>query len=83
MARPDDDHVCQPILGEAGELLAVAHVSPDISPEARAALGDLIAAVHRMWDAKPPEVRTEIERRQAASRERIAAMNRRLRKENQ
>lgn len=59
MARPDDDHEPRAILGDDGEVLAVAHVSPDISPEGEAALRDLVEAVRRMHERLPAEKRAE------------------------
>ncbi|GAA2608471.1 hypothetical protein GCM10010399_44130 [Dactylosporangium fulvum] len=74
MARPDDDHVPRAIVGADGEVLAVAHVSPDISPEAEAALRALVDAVRRDMEATDtPERRA----RREAGRERNARLRKR------
>lgn len=42
------------------------------------ALAELVAAMQRRWDAMPAEERAEVERKQAAGRERIRERNRRI-----
>lgn len=60
MARPDDDHVPRAVLVGDGEVLAVAHVSPDITPEALEALRHVVEAVQRLHDQLPAEERAEL-----------------------
>ena len=79
MAMPDDDHVCQSLLGDEGEVAAVVHGDPDMSPQARTALAALIVAARRRHAAMPAEERAEMERRQADSRRRIRERNARPR----
>lgn len=67
MARPDDDHVPRAVVGDDGEVLAVAHVSPDAGPEVFEHLRAIVEAVRRMDAQQPAEVRAERERRQAAA----------------
>lgn len=73
MAKPDDDHVPTAIYGDDGELLAVAHMAPDASPEALEHMRAVVEAAKRMHEALPAEEREEMARRQAAAIERIRA----------
>jgi outer membrane murein-binding lipoprotein Lpp len=79
MARPDDDHVPRAILGDDGEVLAVAHVSRDAGPEVTAALRGLADAVRRMDERVPEAVRVERAARQEAARARDRARLERIR----
>jgi hypothetical protein len=78
MARPDDDHVPRAVLGDNGEVLAVAHVSPDITPEGEAALRNLIDAVRRLDEQLPAQERAERAARQENALARVRERNRRL-----
>lgn len=72
MAWPDDDHVPRAIVGDDGEVLAVAHVSPDADPVVFEHLRAVVEAARRMREALPAVERAESERRQAAARERLS-----------
>ncbi|UWZ37903.1 hypothetical protein Drose_06400 [Dactylosporangium roseum] len=75
MARPDDDHVPRAIVGDDGEVLAVAHVSPDAGPEVFEALRAVAEVVRRDMEADDtPERRARWEAAQA----RIGGRNARL-----
>lgn len=72
MARPDDDHVPRAILGEDGEVIAVAHVVPDISEEALGHLREVIEAARRLHAATAtPERRARAEAAEVRNRERL------------
>ena len=66
------NHRCEPMYDENGELIAVAHVDPNMSDRARAALGELVEVARRKFaadlDADP-----SIGERQAESIRRIRA----------
>lgn len=79
MAKPDDDHVPRDILGDDGEVLAVAHVSPDADAETLGHLRAVVDAVHRMVDAEPVEVRDARAVRQQAAIARVRERAARLR----
>jgi hypothetical protein len=69
MARPDDDHVPRAILGDDGEVLAVAHVSPDAGPEVFEYLRNVVEAARRYGAASDtPELRAAREAGQARLR---------------
>lgn len=75
MARPDDDHVPRAIVGDDGELLAVAHVSPDAGPEVFEHLRAVVDAARRLHEATDtPERRAAFEAGQARIRERNARL---------
>jgi hypothetical protein len=72
VARPDDDHVPRAVVGDDGELLAVAHVSPDADPEVFEHLRAVVEAARRMMAADDtPERRARVEAAQARNRERL------------
>lgn len=48
----DDGHCCQPILDEVGDVIAVARMDPDASPQTRAALRGLVEAARRQFEAE-------------------------------
>ncbi len=73
-----DGHRCEPILNEDGEVVAVAHMDPDASPEARAALRELVEVARRLHQAELA-ADPSIAERCAAGRARIRERNRRLR----
>ncbi len=76
-----DGHRCQPILGEDGEVVAVARMDPNASPETRAALRNVIEAARRRQEeemAADPSIAD----RYAAGQARIRERNRRLRGES-
>lgn len=79
MARPDDDHVPRAIVGDDGEVLAVAHVSPDADPVVFEHLRAVVDAVRRMHEQLPEGERAEMGRRQAAARERCRERLERIR----
>jgi hypothetical protein len=77
MARPDDDHVPRAVLGDDGEVLAVAHVSPDAGPEVMEHLRELVEAARRLREQTwTPERQARYDAGQARTRER----NERLRR---
>ena len=76
MAKPDDDHVPTAITDDSGELIAVAHMAPDASDEARRAMAEVAQAAIRYHESRPD--RAEMDARQAAARERIRERNRRI-----
>lgn len=78
MARPDDNHEPRTILGDNGEVLAIAHVSPDITPEGEAALRAVVDAARRMHDQLPAEERAAMAERQRAAIARVRERTRRL-----
>ncbi len=77
--KPDDDHACQPLYGDAGELVVVVHGDPGMSDADRAALAELVEAARRKFEADDAASGGELSRRQALSRERIRERNARLR----
>ena len=78
MARPDDDHLCQPLYDEHGDLTAVVHGDPGMSPQARAALAELVEAARRRFEADDAASGGELSSRQAAAQQRIRERNARL-----
>lgn len=76
---PDVDGMrCEVLVDEAGEVIASARVSPDITDEGRAALAELVDAARRKF-AEDLAADPSIAERQEASRARIAERNRRIR----
>lgn len=72
MARPDDDHVPRAIVDDDGEVVAVAHVSPNISDEALGHLREVIEAARRLHaSTDTPERRARYKAGQARIRERL------------
>lgn len=78
MAKPDDDHVCQPLYDTDGQLAAVVRGDPHMSPEARAALAELVELAREDFEARDAASGGELSRRQEAARQRIRERNRRL-----
>jgi len=77
MAGPDDDHVPRAILGDGGEVIAVAHVSPDAGPEVFEHLRQVVEAARRLHaETDAPERQARYERGQA----RIRAIRERARR---
>jgi hypothetical protein len=79
MARPDDSHEPRAIVGDNGEVLTVAHISPDAGPEVAAALRSLADAVRRMDEQVPEAERVERAARQEAALTRNRARLERIR----
>ncbi len=80
-----DDHRCEPIVNDAGEVLGHALVAPDIDERGRAALlslAEAVSAYAERQDAADPEAAAERARRQAATLERFGGRLRRLRDES-
>lgn len=76
----DDDHRCELLRNDAGEVIARIRVSPDLDERGRAALTALVAAAARKFEEDCAADPT-IGERQAAAVERIHARVRRLRGE--
>lgn len=74
---PDGDHEPRAILDDAGEVIAVAHVSREFDAEDAHHLATIIEAAKRHHEAQPG--RDEMDAQQAVMRERIRARNQRLR----
>jgi hypothetical protein len=74
MTTPDG-HRCEVITDEQGNMIATAHVSPNITDAGRAALADLIDVVRRQFEADLAADPT-IGERQEASQRRIRERNR-------
>lgn len=72
-----DGHRCEPILGDDGEVIAVARMDPNASDEARAHLRAVVEAARRLQEAEMAADPT-IAERQAAGLARIRERNRRL-----
>jgi hypothetical protein len=72
MARPDDDHAPRAILGGGGEVIAVAHVSPDANPVVFEHLRAVVEAVRRGMEADDtPERQARAEAALVRNRERL------------
>lgn len=72
MARPDDDHVPRAILGDDGEVIAVAHVSPDADPVVFDHLRAVVEAARRLMEADDtPERQARAEAAEVRNRERL------------
>lgn len=76
-----DGHRCEAILGDDGEVIAVAHMDPNASDEARMHLRNIVEAARRQFQADVAADPTILER-QTAARERIRERNQRLRGES-
>jgi hypothetical protein len=50
-AEPEPEHRCFSLTNEAGEVDAVVHGDPNMSPEALAALNEVVAAAKRQFEA--------------------------------
>lgn len=61
-----DAHRCELICDDDGEVIAVARMDPDASPEARAALRELVDAARRQFAADMAADPTIGERQAAA-----------------
>lgn len=75
-----DDHRCEPVFDESGQVIGRALVSPGMSEEGKRALAEVVAAARRMFEVRcvaDPSILV----RQAAGRARIRALNARLRGE--
>ena len=68
---------CRPLLDDDGQVIASVRGAEPLSPEAQAAMRELVAAVIRMEQADPD--RDEKAARQAAAMERVRERNARLR----
>ena len=69
-----DDHVCVPVVDDAGQVIGHARVSPGLDERGRRALLNVVEAARRLMaeeDAKDPEAAAERGRRQAAAIARI------------
>lgn len=80
MARPDDDHTCQPLHGVDGQVMAVVHAKPGAADDPRfaEAFAALVAvAARRMADEDPDGIRAA---RQQAALQRVRDRNARLRR---
>lgn len=70
----DSCMVPRAITDESGEVVAVAHVAPDISERGMAAIAELVAAVRRQMEAEDAADPERVVRREAAAvrrRERV------------
>lgn len=76
-AEPEREHVCFSLTNEAGEVDAVVHGDPNMSPEALAALEEVVAAAKRQFEADLA-ADPSIGERQAAARARNRARLKRL-----
>lgn len=81
-----DDHRCEPLYDDAGNLVASVRVSPDLDEKGRRALLSLVEAAKRLQaeqDAADPEAAAERARRQAdgIARIRVRAASRRVREQ--
>lgn len=75
-----DDHRCEPIVNDEGEVLGHALVAPDMDERGRAALlslAEAVSAYAEQQEAANPEAAAERARRYAAGQERIRARLRR------
>lgn len=69
-----DDHLCEPLFDDAGNLVASVRVSPDLGEDGRQALLNIVEAAKRLQaeeDAADPEAAAERARRQAEGIARI------------
>lgn len=61
MSAPDDDHVCQEVAG------ARVHASPDLTPEARDAIGQVVGAARERFTRERQGSRPQVVRHSLAS----------------
>ncbi|GGN39799.1 transcription elongation GreA/GreB family factor [Actinoplanes campanulatus] len=79
-----DNHVCVPVVDADGQVIAHAHVSPDLDERGQQALVSVVEAVRRLAaeeEAADPEGAAEKGRRQEAAIARIRERVRRARGE--
>lgn len=79
-----DNHVCVPVVDDAGQVIAHARVSPDLDERGREALLNVVQAAIRLQaerDAADPEAAAERGRRQEAAIARVRERARRMRGE--
>lgn len=75
-----DNHVCVPVVDDAGQVIGHARVSPDLDERGQRALLNVMQAAQRLMaeeDAKDSEAAAELGRRQAAA---IARVRERVRR---
>jgi hypothetical protein len=79
-----EEHMCVPVVDNAGQVIGHARVSPDLDGRGREALLHVVQAAQRLQaerDAADPEAAEERGRRQRAAIGRIRERARRLRGE--
>lgn len=77
-----EEHMCVPVVDNAGQVIGHARVSPDLDERGREALLALMTAAQRLMaeeDAADPEAAAERGRRQAAAIARVRERNARIR----
>lgn len=80
-----DNHICVPVVDDAGQVIAHARVSPDLGERGREALLHVVQAAIRLQaerDAADPEGAAERGRRQAAAIARVRERTERMRSQS-